>query len=207
MPSTRHVPAAVLFDRDGTLIENVSYDAEDGPGVAVPGARKALDRLRRAGVPIGVVVESGAGVAGGLIGGVGGVGDRPGRAGGLIGPAAYDDVNARVEELLGPFDVWAVCPHDETDGCRCRKPAPGLILHVAHTLGVDPGGCVVVGDTGSDMEAARAAGARGILVPTARTLPAEVTAAWEVAADLDLAVEMMLSGWCEECAPLGSFGS
>ncbi len=34
--------------------------------------------------------------------------------------------------------------------------------------------CVVIGDTEADVEAARTAGAVGILVPTARTLPAEV---------------------------------
>jgi carbamoyltransferase len=32
-----------------------------------------------------------------------------------------------VERLLGPFDVWQVCPHAPADGCGCRKPAPGLV--------------------------------------------------------------------------------
>ncbi|MEV7964790.1 HAD-IIIA family hydrolase [Sphaerisporangium sp. NPDC088356] len=170
-----HAPAAVLFDRDGTLIEDVPYNAEPARVEAVPGAREALDRLREAAVPVGVVSN------------------QSGVARGLIAPAALAAVNARVEELLGPFDVWAVCPHDEADGCPCRKPAPGLILRAAATLGVRPEYCVVIGDIGRDMQAARAAGARGILVPTAQTLPAEVAAAWEVAADLGLAVEMALS--------------
>jgi hypothetical protein len=42
------------------------------------------------------------------------------------------------------------------------------------------------------MGAARAAGARGILVPTPVTLPAEVAAAPEVAADLGAAVDAVL---------------
>lgn len=174
MSSMDHPPAAVLFDRDGTLIEDVPYNAEPARVEAVPGAREALDRLREAAVPIGVVSN------------------QSGVARGLIAPAALAGVNARVEELLGPFDVWAVCPHEEADGCACRKPAPGLVLRAAATLGVRPEDCVVIGDIGRDMEAARAAGARGILVPTAQTLPAEVVAAWEVAADLGLAVEMAL---------------
>ena len=40
-------------------------------------------------------------------------------------------MNARVEELLGPFDTWQVCPHAPDDGCGCRKPAPGLVLAAA----------------------------------------------------------------------------
>ena len=59
-------------------------------------------------------------------------------------------------------------------GCACRKPAPGLVLQAAADLGVDPADCVVIGDIGADAAAAYAAGARAILVPTARTRPAEI---------------------------------
>jgi HAD superfamily hydrolase (TIGR01662 family) len=76
-----------------------------------------------------------------------------------------------VDQLLGPFDTWQVCPHD--GGCSCRKPAPGLVLRAAEALGVRPEECVVVGDIGSDVAAARAAGARSVLVPTVETLKAE----------------------------------
>jgi D-glycero-D-manno-heptose 1,7-bisphosphate phosphatase len=186
LSSIDHPPAAVLFDRDGTLIEDVPYNASPSRVEAVPGAREALDRLRYAAVPIGVVSN------------------QSGVAKGLISLSALEDVNARVEELLGPFDVWAVCPHDDGDGCACRKPAPGLVLSAASTLGVSARDCVVIGDIGRDMEAARAAGARGILVPTAQTMPAEVAAAWEVAADLAVAVEMALNEPCPRCRGMGS---
>ncbi|MGW0062032.1 HAD-IIIA family hydrolase [Streptosporangium sandarakinum] len=164
----------MLFDRDGTLIEDVPYNADPGRVRPVPGARRALDRLRRAGVPVGVVTN------------------QSGVARGIVSPDALEDVNRRVEELLGPFAVWAVCPHGEDDRCACRKPAPGLVLHAAAVLGVDARDCVVVGDIGRDVEAARAAGARGILVPTLVTLPEEVAAAPEVAADLAVAVDLVL---------------
>jgi D-glycero-D-manno-heptose 1,7-bisphosphate phosphatase len=52
---------------------------------------------------------------------------------------------------------------------------------------------VVIGDIGADVEAARAAGARGILVPTPRTRREEVEEAGEVAPDLIAAVELVLS--------------
>jgi HAD superfamily hydrolase (TIGR01662 family) len=165
---------AVLFDRDGTLVEDVPYNDDPAEVRPMPGAATALGRLRRAGVRIGVVTN------------------QSGVARGLITPARLAVVNRRVEELLGPFDVWAICPHGETDGCRCRKPAPGLVFQAAHRLGVRPGECVVIGDIGRDVEAAARAGARGILVPTPITLAAEVAAAPEKAPDLLTAVRLAL---------------
>jgi D-glycero-D-manno-heptose 1,7-bisphosphate phosphatase len=166
---------AVLFDRDGTLVHDVPYNTDPALVAPMPGARAALDRLRAAGVPVGVVTN------------------QSGVARGLISPRALKRVNARVEELLGPFDVWAVCPHGEHEGCDCRKPRPGLVLRAAAELGVPPRDCVLIGDIGRDMAAARAAGARGILVPTHVTKPDEVRDAPEVAGSLREAVEKVLA--------------
>lgn len=170
------LPAAVLFDRDGTLVLDVPYNRDPDEVRPMPGAQAALDRVRRAGVPIAIVTN------------------QSGVARDLITPDELAAVNRRVEELLGPFDVWEVCPHDEGDGCPCRKPRPGMILRAARRLGVSPRDCVVIGDIGRDVEAAARAGARGILVPTPVTLPAEVAAAAETAPDLRAAVELALSG-------------
>jgi histidinol-phosphate phosphatase family protein len=105
-----------------------------------------------------------------------------------------DAVNARVDDLLGPFDTWQVCPHGPEDGCACRKPAPGLVAAAAAQLGVRPYEVVVVGDIGSDVDAAHAAGARAVLVPNDRTLADEVAAAPVRAATLGEAVELVLGG-------------
>jgi histidinol-phosphate phosphatase family protein len=164
----------VLFDRDGTLVEDVPYNGD--PDLVRPraGAEAALDLLRRRSVPIAVVSN------------------QSGVARGLITEAQVQAVNRRVEDLLGPMGAWLVCPHGPDDGCGCRKPKPGLVLEAAARLGVPPDRCVLVGDIGADVEAARAAGARGILVPTAATLPEEVAAAAEVAPDLETAVARAL---------------
>ncbi|MEU8175884.1 HAD family hydrolase [Microbispora hainanensis] len=169
-------PAAVLFDRDGTLIHDVPYNTDPERVEPVAGAREVLDRLRAEGVKVGVVTN------------------QSGVAKGLIAPEDLRTVNDRVDALLGPFDVWEICPHDDGDHCDCRKPAPGLVLRAARRLGVRPEDCVVIGDIGRDMEAARAAGARGVLVPTPVTLAEEVTAAPEVAPDLAAAVDLVLGG-------------
>ncbi|GAA4949585.1 histidinol-phosphate phosphatase family protein [Nonomuraea thailandensis] len=168
-------PGAVLFDRDGTLIRDVPYNGDPDRVEPMPGALEALGRLRRADVPVAVVTN------------------QSGVAKGLLTPDEMDQVNAKVEELLGPFDAWAICVHDDADGCTCRKPAPGLVIRAAAVLDVSPRDCVVVGDIGRDMEAARAAGARGILVPTQETLREEIRQAAEVADDLIDVVDRVLS--------------
>jgi histidinol-phosphate phosphatase family protein len=169
-------PDAVLFDRDGTLIVNVPYNGDPELVMPVDGAREALDRLRAAGIPLAVISnQSGVGRA-------------------LITADQVEAVNRRVEELLGPVETWVFCPHTPEEGCECRKPAPGLVVGAASMLGVDPTGCAVVGDIGADVEAARAAGARAVLVPTRQTQPEEIEAAPQVARDLDEAVDLLLGG-------------
>lgn len=155
---------AVLFDRDGTLIDNVPYLADPEGVRPVAGARQALTELRRRGVAVGVVSN------------------QSGVARGLISPDALRRVNARVEELLGPFDTWQVCPHGVDDGCSCRKPAPGMVEQAARELGVRPDQCVLIGDIGADVDAALAAGARAVLVPTPETRVAEIDRAQLLAA-------------------------
>ena len=167
-------PKAVLFDRDGTLVVDVPYNGDPERVAAMPGAREAVERLRAAGVPTAVVSN------------------QSGVARGRIRVEQLEVVNRRVEELLGPLGPWLVCVHGPWEGCGCRKPAPGLIEGAAGALGVDPADCVVIGDVGSDVEAARAAGARSVLVPTAVTRAEEVAAAPVVAADLLAAVELLL---------------
>jgi D-glycero-D-manno-heptose 1,7-bisphosphate phosphatase len=170
------MPQAVLFDRDGTLIEDVPYNGDPRTVLPMAHARKAVDTVRSWGVPVGVVSNQ-SGVARGLL-------DR----------RQVSAVQERVEALLGTFAVWAVCPHGPEDGCGCRKPAPGLVLAACERLDADPRRTVVIGDIGSDMAAARAAGARGVLVPNAITRPEEIEAAAEKAPDLLAAVRMLLPG-------------
>ncbi|AEE46717.1 HAD-IIIA family hydrolase [Cellulomonas fimi] len=168
---------ALLLDRDGTLVHDVPYNGDPDAVRPVDGAREVLDRVRAAGIRVGLVSN------------------QSGVARGLLTSAQVDAVNARVAALLGPFDVVRVCPHAPEDGCACRKPAPGMVLDAAAALGVAPWECAVVGDIGADLDAAVAAGARGVLVPTPSTRPAEVAAAAAVGAladDLDAAVRLVL---------------
>lgn len=171
MPRVR----AVLFDRDDTLIVNVPFNGDPERVVPLAGARLALDVLRSVGI-LTAVVSNQSGV---------------GR--GFITLEQVQSVNRRVEALLGPLGPWFICPHAPEDGCDCRKPAPGLIQRAALALGVAVEECVMLGDQLSDMEAARAAGAHGILLsaelPSGASPPSHA-----VAANLLEAVDILLRG-------------
>ena len=119
------------------------------------------------------------------------VSNQSGIARGLLGPDDVLAVHDRMQALLGPLGPLEYCPHGPDDGCACRKPAPGLIRRAAARLGVDPSECAVVGDIGADVEAALAAGARPILVPTPVTRSEEVAAAPETARDLADALDRL----------------
>src|SRR3954454_23791314 len=100
----RGLPDLVLFDRDGTLVHDVPYNGDPDLVRPVDGAREALDELRTRGVRIGLISnQSGVGR-------------------GLLTLEQVEAVNARLGELLGPFDTVQVCPHFG-DGCACRQPA------------------------------------------------------------------------------------
>jgi HAD superfamily hydrolase (TIGR01662 family) len=169
-------PDLVLFDRDGTLVRDYPYNGDPELVRPVPGAQAAVDALRARGVRVGVVSN------------------QSGVARGLITRDQVDACMARLAELLGPFDTVQVCPHGPDDGCACRKPAPGMVKAACAELDVDPARCVVIGDIGADVEAAAAAGAAAILVPTPVTRKAEVAAAPRRAATLTAAVDDVLAG-------------
>lgn len=169
-------PQAVLFDRDGTLAEDVPYNGDPEAVRLRPGAREALARLQRAGVATAIVTnQSGVGR-------------------GRISDEQVAAVNDRLQRLLGARLACFVCTHAPEEGCGCRKPAPGLVHEAAAALGLAPQACAVIGDIGADLRAAEAAGCRAVLVPTAETRSEEIRAAPAVALHLPAAVELLLEG-------------
>ncbi|TDQ00738.1 HAD-IIIA family hydrolase [Labedaea rhizosphaerae] len=178
-----NTPRAILFDRDGTLVVEVPDNPDPTAVRTMPGALAALDAARSRKIHIGVLSN------------------QPGIALGSLTEAAGHAVDAQVERLLGPFDTWQVCPHAPADGCSCRKPKPGLVLAACRELGVEPRHTFVIGDTAADVEAARAAGAVGILVPTLSTARAEVEAASWVETTLVDAVHSVIDATREDLTP------
>jgi D-glycero-D-manno-heptose 1,7-bisphosphate phosphatase len=73
--------------------------------------------------------------------------------------AIFDAIRTRA-----PIDDHRVCPHEDADGCACRKPKPGMILDLARHWHVDMARSWMIGDMWRDVEAGRAAGLGVILI-------------------------------------------
>jgi len=80
---------------------------------------------------------------------------------------AVEAMNLKMRSALPVLDRIEVCYHaGEHYGqpCGCRKPRPGLILRAAAELKIDPKKSYVIGDRWRDVDCARAAGCRAILI-------------------------------------------
>jgi HAD superfamily hydrolase (TIGR01662 family) len=110
-----------------------------------------------------------------------------------------EQVIADIGAQGGRVDASYLCPHHPDDGCSCRKPAPGMLQQAAKDLELDLTRSYVIGDAISDIEAADAVKAQGILVLTGRgknqlsLLEMGKEAGCPVAADLEAAVDDILN--------------
>ena len=142
---------AIFLDRDGVLNEAIIRNGRPYPPgdlsqfVLTPGARPALEKLKREGFLLIVVTN------------------QPDVARGKAQRADIDKINARLAAVL-PLDAIEVCEHDDDERCCCRKPKPGMLLRAQEKLGADLAGSFMVGDRWRDIEAGRRAGCRTILI-------------------------------------------
>lgn len=148
---------AVFLDKDGTLVDDVPFNADPGKIRLSEGAGDALGAMRSLGFRL-IVVSN-----------------QPGIARGLVPEAAMADVRGRIDELLAPhgasLDGFYYCPHwphgrlsRHAFACDCRKPRPGLLLRAAAEHGIDVTRSWMVGDILDDVEAGRRAGCRTLLI-------------------------------------------
>jgi D-glycero-D-manno-heptose 1,7-bisphosphate phosphatase len=76
----------------------------------------------------------------------------------------HDEMRRAVQAAGGAIEAIYACLHRPDAGCGCRKPAAGLLLAAASDLGLSLKGSIMVGDSISDVEAARAAGCLPVLI-------------------------------------------
>ena len=147
------VPTTVFLDRDGVISQQLpegEYVTAPEQLTILPGSVEAISRLTAAGILVFVVTN------------------QQGVGKGLMTLEDLDAVNSRLLELVakggGTIKEVLSCPHLEGT-CDCRKPAPGLFLEAQRrTPSVSFIEAVVIGDSESDMEAARRIGAQGIKI-------------------------------------------
>lgn len=148
----------MFLDRDGVLVEDVDYVRSLADLRVLPGAGRAVARLKRAGLKV-VVVSNQSGV---------------GR--GYFSLRTLQRINRRLLDLLGKdggrVDALYYCPHlppaKGAKGCACRKPATGMIERARRRWGLRLGECFLVGDSTTDVRTARNAGCRAVLVGTGK---------------------------------------
>jgi D-glycero-D-manno-heptose 1,7-bisphosphate phosphatase len=148
------MPVLVL-DRDGVINEDSDdYIRSLVDWHPIPGALEAVAALSRAGYRIAVATN------------------QSGLGRGYFGLDALEKIHAelcrRVEEQGGRIDGIFYCPHRPGAGCRCRKPATGLLEAIERELQQPLAGCYFIGDSLKDLQAARAFGCRPILVTTGK---------------------------------------
>ncbi len=146
-------PAAaglILLDRDGTLIENVSFLKDPSRVRVLPGVPEGLKELQDHGFVLAIVTnQQGMG----------------------LGYFSYDEfvaVNSAMFRELSKAGVRIsrvfYCPHSFADGCECRKPGTKLVIDALSYFGAEADRCFLIGDSKDDVIAAQRAGCRGVLV-------------------------------------------
>jgi len=177
----------LFLDRDGVVVVDRHYLSDPASVELVRGAGGAMARAQAAGFQlIGMSNQSGLGR-------------------GKFGPEQLAAVMTRLDEILDEegtgFDGFYYCPHAPEDGCRCRKPAPGLFHEAAGRFSWDPVRSWMVGDKAADVAFGRNAGLGSILVRTGYGVGEENTVreAWAddprvfIEDDLASAVDLILS--------------
>ncbi len=147
----------MFLDKDGTLVENIPYNADPAKMRLSPRAADGIRSLHDAGFRLFVVSN------------------QSGVARGHFAEEALGAVEARLRELMNEAGArlagFYYCPHhpegsiaEYAFACECRKPEPGMILNAARDHGVDLTQSWLVGDILDDVEAGRRAGCRTVLI-------------------------------------------
>lgn len=147
----------IILDRDGVINEDSDdYIKSPDEYIPIPGSLEAIARLNQAGYTV-VVATNQSGIGRGYF-------DLP------TLEAMHDKLRSLLAAVHGRIDGIFYCPHTPDDQCECRKPRPGLYQQIASHFGISLAGVPVIGDSLRDIDAARAVGAKPVLVRTGKGL-------------------------------------
>ena len=142
---------AVFLDRDGVLNRLVMRDGSPSSPRTIEefewedGVVEAVERLKEYGF-VNIVATN-----------------QPDIARGKMSEESLKAMTARVYSDIR-IDEVRICPHDDADGCICRKPKPGMLLQAVKRWAINCSRSFMVGDSWKDMGAGRAAGCTTILL-------------------------------------------
>ena len=149
------VAKMIILDRDGVIThidddDISSVDALD----PISGSIEAICRLKKAGYLV-TVASNHSGIARGLYGDA-------------VLQAMHDKLNRILAKRGASIDGYFYCPHGPEANCMCRKPKPGLLFQIARQFDIDLSQTSLVGDNISDVQAAKMANAKPVLVRTGK---------------------------------------
>jgi len=148
---------AIFWDRDGVLNHTLPQRDDGEKNVApqkfedfklVKGVREVLQAVRLLGF-LNIVVTN-----------------QPDITRSKMSWEELNRMNDFLKANIPTIEAIYVCPHDRTDNCNCRKPKPGLLLDAVKDFNLDLAKSFMVGDSQSDMDAGKSAGAKTILIKT-----------------------------------------
>ena len=143
----------VILDNNGVIShlqeeDTTSVDAWD----PISGSIEAINRLKKAGFLVTIAAN------------------HPGIAKGYYSEEDLQLMNEKMQRMLSSrgasVDGIFYCPHGPEANCICRKPKPGLLYQIARKFDVDLTRTVLVGDSVTDIQAAKMANALPALVRT-----------------------------------------
>jgi D-glycero-D-manno-heptose 1,7-bisphosphate phosphatase len=147
-----HKSPAIFIDRDGVINcrRPDDYVLDCSQFVFMPGMRTALKQLASLGLPM-IVISNQAAVGKGL-----------------LDSAGLELITMQMQQALlsdgTPLAAVYYCIHRADENCSCRKPKPGLLERAAADFHIDLSTSVFIGDSETDMQAARAAGCTPVLL-------------------------------------------
>jgi len=154
---------AFFLDRDGVINKEVGHLNNLNQFELIPGVADAIQKINDAGILVIIITN------------------QPVIARGELSEKKLRVIHNKMETLLGNsgayIDAIYYCPHHPHTGfkgeiiefkikCECRKPLPGMILQAAKEFNILLKDSWMVGDSSSDILAARNAGVKSILVKT-----------------------------------------
>ena len=140
---------AIFVDRDGTLIEEVNFLSRLEDLRVFPFTRPALEVLKDNGYLV-IVLTNQSGIA-------------RGKYTEADMHAIHDQIQA---EVGGMIDAFYFCPHLPSAECTCRKPNLGMIESAQAEFDIDMERSWMIGDKNLDVQIAKNAGIKSVLVLT-----------------------------------------
>ena len=145
----------IILDRDGVINHMGDDDISTVDDLdPIAGSLEAISRLKKAGYLVTIASN------------------HSGIARGLYSENVLQQMQEKLQRMLSSrgasIDGFFHCPHGPEANCICRKPKPGLLFQIAKQFEIDLAETPLVGDNISDIQAAKMANAKPVLVRTGK---------------------------------------